>query len=106
MAYKHKPLPSSVCNWEYSATSRIRQALGFEHSKIPATFHGRFKVDGWSIVVKRGKKQGKGYKSAAHRIFVDHGGRLIPAGRMRQAACPSTKLRLRRSIARAAAKRR
>jgi hypothetical protein len=84
--YEAEKLPSSPCEWRWSSTTRIRQALGFESTKIPASFHGRFKVDGWDIVVKRGKK-GAPRKTAEHRIYVNHGGRLVPAGRVQQALC-------------------
>jgi hypothetical protein len=97
--FKYSPLPSSPCKWDWSnSTRRIYQALGVSGTKVPATLHGRFKVDGWNIVVKRGTKGGA-RKTATHRIFVDHGGRLIPAGRLRQAACPITKLRAKRRLA-------
>lgn len=99
MSFKYRPLPSSPCAWSYATgTSRIRQALGFSSTKMPATFHGTFKVDGWKVVVKRGKK-GAAQKTATHRIFVDHGGRLVPAGRVKQALCPITRLRTKRRAA-------
>ena len=100
MAYKYKPLPSSPCNWAFNTgVPRIRQALGFESSKIPASFHGTFKVDGWNVVIKRGKK-GEKRKTAAHRIFIDHGGRLVPAGRVTQALCRVTLHRSRKKAKR------
>lgn len=43
MSYKYPPLPTNPCKWQYTATGRIRQALGFEGSKIPASVHGVFK---------------------------------------------------------------
>jgi len=96
--YTAAKLASSPCAWRWDATSRIRQALGFSSTKVPATFHGTFKVDGWTIVIKRGKA-GAAQKSAAHRIYVDHGGRLVPAGRVRQALCARTLHKSRKSAA-------
>lgn len=90
------PLPANPCSWTYTTTGRIRQALGFEGSKIPASVHGVFKVDGWKVIIKRGVKSatgGRGSKTAKHRIFIDFGGREIPAGRLRQATCKVDHLR-------------
>lgn len=96
--FKYKPLPSSPCGWSWdTGTNRIRQALGFQTSKIPAKFHGRFKVDGWNVVIKRGVAGGP--KTAAHRIFIDNGGVLVPAGRLRQALCRVTLHKSRRRAA-------
>jgi hypothetical protein len=101
MAFTYKPLPSSPCAWEWdTGTSRIRQALGFKNSKIPADFHGTFKIDGWKVVIKRGTK-GAQRKTAAHRIFIDNGGRLIPAGRVNQALCRVSRLQTARRRRRA-----
>jgi hypothetical protein len=102
MSFKYKPLPASPCQWAWgTGTPRIRQALGFQSSKMPANFHGRFKVDGWTIVVKRGvkaavPKERYRKKTAKHRIFIDHGGKLIPAGRIYQALCRRQLLKSRR----------
>jgi len=106
MSYRAKPLPANPCAWDASTTKRIRQALGFDGAgqKIPASFHGRFKVDGFSVIVKRGIKGGKGYKTAKHRIFIDFGGREIPAGRLRQATCKVDHLRWKQQRKRRAAR--
>lgn len=96
----YRPLPSSACAWTFNTgTPRIRQALGFQSSKMPADFHGVFKVDGWKVVIKRGTKGAK-QKTAAHRIFIDHGGRLVPAGRVHQALCRVDLHRSRKKAAR------
>ena len=86
-------LPPSACDWgAWSAKYRsnpvdtIRARLGIKGTKIPATMHGEYRIDGWDIVVKRSAPKGR-YKSSKHRIFVRHNGRLIPAGRVRQALC-------------------
>lgn len=88
-----KKLPSSPCDWgAWSKSLRgnpvdlIRERLGVKGTKIPATMHGEWTIDGWRIVVKRSPPKGR-YKSSKHRIFVRHNGQLIPAGRVRQALC-------------------
>lgn len=97
MAFKRKEkLPSSACNWQYGGSEGygnpvdvIRQKLGIKGTKIPANFHGEFRIDGWNVVVKRSPPGGgtRRTKSSKHRIYVRHNGELIPAGRVRQALC-------------------
>lgn len=98
MAFKRKDkLPTSPCNWHYGGPDGygnpvdvIRQKLGIKGTKIPADFHGEFRIDGWDVVVKRSPKtpeKSRRWKSSKHRIYVRHNGELIPAGRVRQALC-------------------
>lgn len=98
--YHPKPLPKSACDWNQSSTRRIYAVLGYNHetSTIPKNAHGRFKVDGYTIIVKRSEPGQRG--TGKHRIFVDIGGREIPAGRVYQAACRRYKLRQKRRRAR------
>lgn len=80
-------LPSSPCGWSAwpNPLDRIYKVLGAKPGKrLPTGKHGVFKIDGWTIVVRRGdKSRGRG----SPRIFVDYAGRLVPAGRVRQALC-------------------
>lgn len=93
-------LPGNPCKWGWRTTDKIRKALGFTNLKMPKSFHGTFRIDGWDIVVKRSHDAPPMYgphrkarrdryaprrdRSAKHRIFVRHNGRLIPAGRIHQ----------------------
>jgi len=94
MAREYPPLPKSACKWSQSASYRIRQALGLKADKIPKNMHGRFKVDGYTVIVKRHEAGQRG--TGKHRIFIDHGGREIPIGRMYQALCKPYQMRYRR----------
>lgn len=82
-SYKYPKLPTRPCKWDQSATRRIYQALGVSAKKLPKDMHGEFKIDGWSVIVKRGKTGGGGIP----RIFVRSGGRIVDVGRVRQALC-------------------
>ena len=81
-------LPSSPCQWKgTNPMQRIYAALGVDPKSrvVPKTLHGEWTVDGWRVVVKRSAP--KSYHSGKPRIFVRHDGRLVPAGRVRQALC-------------------
>lgn len=96
-SYKYAKLPSSPCQWGWnSGTSRIYQALGIEGKKIPKSMHGEYKVDGWSVVIKRGKT---GARVGTPRVFVRSGGELIPAGRVYQALCGRAVFKARKKAA-------
>lgn len=82
-SYKYAKLPSQPCKWDQSASRRIYQALGLTANKLPKSMHGEFKIDGWSVIVKRGKTNGGGVP----RIFVRSGGRIVDVGRVRQTLC-------------------
>jgi hypothetical protein len=101
-----KPLPKSPCDWDQGSTRRIYEALGLNSTganKIPKNMHGRYKVDGYTVIVKRSAPGQRG--TGKHRVFVDIGGRDIPAGRVYQAACQRYKLRQKRRRAARAARR-
>lgn len=91
-------LPGNPCEWRWDSTARIYQVIGAQvrGKKLPKTLHGRFKVDGWTIVVKRGGGSGR---TAKTRMFVDFDGRLVPAGRVRQALCRHNVHRSRKKAA-------
>jgi hypothetical protein len=98
MSFQYKPLPKNPCAWGWqSGANRIYQALGIKGTKIPESMHGVFKVDGWTVIVKRAGKDARGGKP---RVFVDYGGREVPAGRVYQALCRTTVHRARKRAAR------
>lgn len=98
--YVYKPLPKSPCNWSWNTgTRRIYQALGIKGNVIPKDMHGVFKVDGYKVIIKRSGPTAKGGKP---RLFVDFGGREVPAGRVYQAMC---RRQVHRARKRAAARR-
>lgn len=96
--YAYKPLPKNPCGWSWNTgTKRIYQALGIEGTTIPKNMHGVFKVDGYTVIVKRSGPNAKGGKP---RLFVDFGGREVPAGRVYQAMCKRAVHRSRKKAAR------
>lgn len=111
MSYTKKTkLPTSACNWTWSPSKSgdgygnpvdvIREKLGIKGTKMPRDMHGTYRIDGWDIVVTRGARAGS-RKSSKHRIFVRHNGRLIPAGRVRQALCATDRHEARQRARRA-----
>lgn len=102
-SYRDKPLPSRACKWGGSGPlERIRAQLAkklkIKGTKIPASAHGEFKIDGWNVVVKRSVATPGRWKSSAHRVFVRVDGELIPAGRVRQALCLDDRLDAKRRV--------
>jgi hypothetical protein len=100
LASGSKPLPSNPCAWQSNRhTKRIYEKLGIDTaaSKIPKTMHGRFKIDGWTVIVKRSKP---GARVGTPRIFIDQGGREIPLGRVYQGLCFKSVFRSRRKASR------
>lgn len=80
-------LPSSPCNWgcfPNNSLKRIYAVIGAKGTTVPKNLHGEWTIDGWHVVVKRAGSKAKGGKP---RIFVQYEGRLVPAGRVRQALC-------------------
>ena len=75
---------------------RIYEKIGAQGTKIPMHTHGEFRIDGWNIVVTRGRKGGGGKP----RIFVRSNGDLVPAGRVRQSLCQVVVHKARRRAAR------
>jgi hypothetical protein len=99
-------LPGSACDWQRGGPSGygnpvdlIREKLGIKGTKIPATMHGEWNIDGWKVVIKRSPPKGR-RKSSKHRIYIRHNGDLIPAGRVRQALCRADVHKARRRAAR------
>lgn len=98
------PLPSNLCDHSYrgSPLDRIYEALGLKSRSMPKPFKGLFNVDGHTVVVfpsragteksrfgynqrKYRKKTVSGRKYGLTRVFFRlPGGKLVPAGRIKQ----------------------
>ena len=89
-------LPSSPCKWSWHSTTDLYRALGVKGTKIPKGMHGEWNIDGWRVVVKRSGPEARGGKP---RVFVKHNGKLVPAGRVRQALCRTVVHRARKKAA-------
>jgi hypothetical protein len=92
-----KHLPSSACGWSGHPLAVIYRKLGgskaASRNALPPNLHGEWNIDGWKVVVKRSAPpSGRNTRTARARIFVRVDGKLIPAGRVRQALCPEDRL--------------
>lgn len=84
---KNKMLPATTTAWQKTGgwaggqMVRIYSQLGCSGDKIPSDLEGVFVIDGWRIHVVAASK-----KKSLTRVYVElpRGGRLVPAGRMRQ----------------------
>lgn len=104
-----KKLPPSACDWSAwspkyggNPVDTIRARLGIKGTKIPASMHGEWNIDGWKVVIKRSPSGGgtRRTKSSKHRIYIRHNGDLVPAGRVRQTLCRIDVHKARRRAAR------
>lgn len=105
------PFPSDVMELKKWVSrdifERFFKSLGLKRGKMPADFSGTFIVDGHKFVVypqgyaptsegnipkthtrwRHGSmKSGGIVKAAAHRVYIEFRGRLVPLGRLHQVA--------------------
>jgi hypothetical protein len=86
-----KQLPSTPCQWTERHTRTLYEKLGGTRSGLPKNKHGRFRVDGWDVIVKRSSSG-----SAKSRVFVEVDGQTANVGNIRQKFCKQERFQQQR----------